>query len=220
MTTIPVPRHTESPKLRLSLVTLNGSSGSRRYSEVESKTKFKRGSKPRRIPTTSRPPMNLTRTCLSMYLVRSMILFLSALFSAVLAGAVGALLAAADSPGIVSGGLVFVSSLATKMDSSNVQDRGRACSTPGRLAQAVNFLSSRSRLNGVLNGSRLFPVARLLIRELKEWRSKRKKLACTPFYESERRITRTQLERATKQSPKCSQFWPALTEVPITITSL
>merc|ERR1711962_1554477 len=58
-------------KLRVSSVSLNGSSGSRMYSVVPSNTRLSKGSNPFRTPEDSRPPENLTRIVLSKYFERS-----------------------------------------------------------------------------------------------------------------------------------------------------
>jgi hypothetical protein len=46
MSTTEVPRHTTKPSALVSLAILYGSSGSRKYSMVESNTMFNNGSKP------------------------------------------------------------------------------------------------------------------------------------------------------------------------------
>lgn len=66
--TIDVPRQTTKPKVLVSSVSFMGSSGSRKYSRVLSKTRFTNGSNPLRIPDTSLPPENFTLIAFSKYL--------------------------------------------------------------------------------------------------------------------------------------------------------
>lgn len=63
--TIVLPRHTTNPNCRVSSVTLNVSSASRRYSVVSSSTMLSKLSYPFNVPVASRPPWNFTRICLS-----------------------------------------------------------------------------------------------------------------------------------------------------------
>lgn len=71
--TTEVPLQTTNPNILVSSVSLYGSSGSRRYSVVLSSTRFRRGSKPFRVPAASRPPANFTLMLFSRYFDRSRI---------------------------------------------------------------------------------------------------------------------------------------------------